>query len=165
LNGALSFQKILNNDDKANFSGDLNIYLPGLKSTHNSYLELDYRYQAVENDYLFLDTYAYAGHYMLGQSGDWIGGVKAYYEFPLWYPDLALGPFAFFKRLRMNVNYKVDVFPGNNKSDLLSRNSVGFMLVVDANYFRIVDFPIGIGVDFNIDDGDFTPISFSLVFQ
>lgn len=159
-----SVKKVINNNDQPVLSAGMDLYLPGLFPTHSTWFDLDYRCQADDSEYVFLDNYFYAGVIDPETTDDWITGVKAFYGFPLWYPDIAAGPFAFFKRLRMNLNYKVDVYPAFSTNDLTLNHSVGFELVTDARYFRLFDQPIGLGLDVGITDG-FGPLTFRIVLQ
>ena len=162
---AFSFQKTVNTADFPALSAQWNVYLPGLHPVHSSYLEFDFKYQDRNNEYLFPDTYAYAGGYDLRKTGNWIAGAKAYYAFPIVYPDLAVGPLAFVKRIRMNVNYKADVFPEAVSGDWEYDHTIGFQLVLDARYLRLFDLPLGIGVDYGLKRKDDIPISLYLVFE
>jgi hypothetical protein len=165
VDGALSVQKVINNDDQPMFAAGLNLYLPGWYITHSIWFDMDFRYMDKNNAYPFIDQYDYVPGSFPEKKGDWIAGVKAYYGFPLWYPDRSIGSLVFFKRLRMNLNYKLDAFPAYGSGEFLFYQSVGFELVTDARYFRLADQPIGIGIDLGVGPEGFGPLSFRIVLQ
>jgi hypothetical protein len=69
--------------------------------------------------------------------------MSANYTFPIWYPDLALGPIVNFQRLRGNLF--VDYAFGKTTSISRNYTSLGGELKVDLNVMRFLpQFNIGV---------------------
>jgi len=150
----LSLKKILNGSDKIEVLGNSRFYLPGVSNTHSTIIALDFRYLNKSNDYYFLNSYPYAGGYNPEISSDLISGLKLNYTLPLCYPDKHIGPFAFFKRIRMKTYYEVDFYGENHFADKDIRQNLGILFILDAKYFRLLDLPVMLGMNFINDEGD-----------
>lgn len=146
----LHAQKVLNNLDQPVLDTRIKFYLPGFFKTHSTFIDTEFRYQDRGNVYVFPDDLYYSSQFGQLLSADWRGVTKLYYALPLAYPDVALGPFAFLKRLRMDVNYQVSYYQsalvpeGFNYS-----HRVGASLIADATYFRLLEIPVGVDLGFN----------------
>lgn len=152
-----TFSKTLNNKDKVNISGNVNVYLPGIRPTHFIQLIAEYRYTDLQNEYHPLnDSYTVRG-FNSGYLSDHNLIPKVNYGFPVWYPDIALGPFVYFKRIRANLFYDIGLEWDLTQEDPFRQvHSTGIELLFDNRYFRLIDLSAGVRAGYkpvrHIDD-------------
>jgi hypothetical protein len=149
---------ILKMTDYVGFMSTLNFYLPGFINNHGvnfrlAVLSNSKKYTSV--DFSDLNTnYYFARSYNIITDVKRIAGLKINYTFPLMYPDKSLGKFIFFKRIRANIFYDHDIFSTFSDSVLSVHRTVGLEIRFDNVYFRDFSIPVGIGLDYKIDDKD-----------
>ncbi len=140
-----TISKTLNNEDKINFAGNLNVFLPGIKPTHYIQLIADYRYADLQNEYHPLNNSYYVRGFTSKFLSDQFFGPKINYGFPIWYPDIALGPFVYFKRIRANLFYDIGLEWDFTQAEQFRQvHSTGIELLFDNRYFRMIDLSAGI---------------------
>lgn len=91
------------------------LYLPGLFKHHFLYGRFDYQksYQAAETDvYTFRNAISKPRGYSYPNDGTFFT-VSANYAFPIWYPDIALGPVLNIQRIKANLFYDYGSGKGN----------------------------------------------------
>jgi hypothetical protein len=66
---------------------------------------------------------------------------------PLWYPDLALGPFFYFQRLKGSIFY--DYGQSKYQNQTTPYQSVGLELSTDFNFMRLNTVLLDMGVRFS----------------
>jgi hypothetical protein len=165
MTGNMSVQKVVNNTDLPVVDARLKFYFPGLFKTHSLFVDTEFRYQEEDNTYYFPNNLYYTSS-GFGSSlpSDWRSVSRVYYAFPLGYPDLAIGPFAFVKRLRMDLNYGVNLFQTADGSTYDYAHRAGFTLISDARYFRIFDLSFGMGFGVFFKEGEIKSFDFNLIF-
>ena len=151
------------------FQANGRLILPGIARTHATSLRAGYRREDSESSYKFRDLFPYARGYG-SVTGDeiWVLGVQ--YSFPIWLPDLPLGPFIFIKRLKGGPFFDISQSTLNRISDealtSLGLNtldgefpeitsefkSVGFDLRFDFRFLRLLDADVGVRYAYLIDD-------------
>jgi hypothetical protein len=126
------------------------LYLPGILKHHSLQLSLGYQEQNPLR-YMFSSRLSFPRGYA-AQRTYTLTAFTSDYTFPVCYPDLALGPVLYFKRIRGNLffDYAANSFKYVNSqkkvasaTDYLS--SVGIDLTTDFHFLRII-FPINAGV-------------------
>jgi len=128
------------------FQGGL--YLPGIGRHHHFLLKGGYQKQFPGRYFLPINRISFPRGYPSGVSGE-MSVFSADYAFPLTYPDLAMGPVIYLKRLRTDVFH--DMGYGNNVIEDAgtrytgSYNSTGLEVVADFHLGKIV-FPISAGI-------------------
>jgi hypothetical protein len=130
-----------------------NLYLPGIAKNHGLRLRGEWQKQDV-------DAYYFQNHLSMPRGYDYRTFIKmekfsADYVFPILYPDLAIGPFLYLKRIR--GNFFVDYMKGTEKYKLLDFKIVttdpeyllsqGLELYADYHVFRFI-FEFSSGVRF-----------------
>ena len=127
------------------------IYLPGLLRTHNFYLNGAYKKESLLDNYRFSDFYSYPRGYprLLGER---FWKVGANYSLPLAYPDVAIGPLAFLKRVKLNGFFDY----GNRKAGFpfaLDERyaSAGAELTVDIRAIRLLEIDFGLRYSYLFD--------------
>ena len=153
------------NDDEyvgSRFLGRADLYFPGLMRNHSFYVNTAYQ----KSD--FLDNYRYSDGFFYPRGYDALVHDEVYkigfnYSLPLFYPDLALGPFAFLKRVKTNLFFdygnrkinpfpdirEVEVSPGQMEDRLVylsldqAMKSAGVELTFDFRAFRLVEVDLG----------------------
>jgi len=150
------------------FTALSSFYLPGLLKHHSINIKLGYEKQRsdlAENYYLFQSSQSFP------RGQDYIAFNKistfnANYTFPIWYPDIHIGPIVYFKRLRTNLFYDYasanELFSNENRTI----QSVGAELFLQM-YFLRLGVPIEIGGRVSrLEDGTIKPefIMFSIPF-
>ena len=98
--------------------------------------------------YRFEDVFTNARGYGSGPF-ERIYRVSANYSLPLWYPDLALGSLAYFKRVRGNMFY--DFSEGRLLDEDTRLRSYGLELITDFRLIRLVDVGAGLRLGRKID--------------
>jgi hypothetical protein len=124
------------------------IYLPGLSGNHG--LKLYSAYQSKEQaDFSFSDKIRFArGH--SGNLNDQMFTFTSDYMFPLFYPDMNLGRWVYFKRFKLSLFYDFSYLSGlsSNNGSFTSYNyslqSAGFELTSDLHFLRFIA-PMEIG--------------------
>lgn len=138
------------------------LYWPGLFKTHSFFVTGGYRSEAFNNNYLFRDNFFYARGYDTQLLYDRISRLSFNYGFPLLYPDLPVGPFAFIKQLNLNLFYDVavaevdeifaaeslnntsfDNLRGSIESSSSTYRSLGAELTANFRAFRLLDVELG----------------------
>ncbi len=130
-------------------SGDVllaggDIYLPGLSRNHSLVFNVAYKQESLLDNYRFTDFYLYPrGYSRLSADEIWKFGIN--YSLPLWYPDLAIGPLAFLKRVKMNGFFDRGIrkagFPFDLNEDF---NSAGAELTFDIRALRLLEIDFGL---------------------
>jgi hypothetical protein len=138
------------------------LYWPGIFKTHSFFLTAAYRSEQFNNEYLFRDNFSYARGYGTQLIHDRISRISFNYKLPLLYPDLAVGPFAFIKRINTNLFFDIataeidEIFAAealNNTSFTNLRGSIeksstnyrslGAELTFEFRAFRLLDVELG----------------------
>ncbi len=114
------------------WSAEAYLYLPGLFKHHSVRLRGAYQDEEISN-YRFRSQVQYVRGYGYTSFRD-LTTFSANYALPLLYPDLALGPFLYFQRVRTNLFYDVGI--GSLPASSVTFNSVGLDLFVDYNIMR-----------------------------
>ncbi|SFH21612.1 TolB family protein [Pontibacter chinhatensis] len=110
------------------------LFFPGFGRTHSFKLRGAWKKEAVQQTYRFADDFVMPRGYKPDPFRE-IAVVSANYEFPVWYPDIALGPVAFLQRFRTNVFYDYsDVRLVAQQGNL---NSTGAELLIDLRFLRL----------------------------
>lgn len=122
------------------FSVEARSFYPGLTKNHG--IRLDLRYQ-IKNagDYYYTNLINMPRGY-LAQNYSEMAIAALNYKFPLAYPDLEMGRFLYFKRLKTNLF--VDYGFGNLKSETEKLLSYGFEFSTDVHILRFI-FPFDLG--------------------
>ncbi len=157
----------LNNTENNQWNILGRLHLPGILNTHAIWVEGNYRTQAINDSYRFVDDFQYARGY--GQfQGDEQWGFRTTYQLPLFYPDWGLGPIAFIQRFRLGVFADFSGVQILRELDGTRFNyaSYGIELSADVKWFRMFDLPVGIRVNYRRDYELFglgKPFSFGLI--
>ncbi len=104
------------------------------------------------NAYRFEDLFTNARGYS-SRPFERIYRISANYSLPIWFPDLAIGSLAYFKRLRGNIFY--DYSEGRLLGTDTRLRSYGLELITDFRLIRLVDVGAGIRVGRKIDDSEY----------
>lgn len=149
---------ILNMSDYVGLISSLDLYLPGFMNNHGINIRLamlsNSKKYTVDNFSDLNTNYYYARSYSIITDLNRIASIKLNYSFPLLYPDIAIGKFIFFKRIRANIFYDQDMFSTFSDSDISVRRTIGLEIKFDNVYFRDFNIPVGIGFDYKMDDKD-----------
>lgn len=146
-----TFSKTLNNDDKINISGNLRVNLPGLMATHFTQLIVDYKYTDLNNEYHPLDNSYYVRGFGAAFLSDQFFSPKINYGFPIWYPDIAIGPLVYFKRVRANLFYDLGFEQDFTQTDKLRQlQSAGIELLFDNRYLRFAELSMGVRIGYKL---------------
>lgn len=122
------------------------IYLPGI--IHHHSLQISFGYQEQKALYYFYPfTFLRFPRGYANISTSNLSVLTTDYSFPIAYPDLAIGPILYFKRIRGNLFYDVANFKyiSNKQWTKANLSSMGFDLTTDFHFLRII-FPINAGV-------------------
>ncbi|MCD6555795.1 MAG: PD40 domain-containing protein, partial [Bacteroidales bacterium] len=136
------------------FSAIASGYLPGIFKHHSLNLKIGYEQQRSDinnfNYYWFSSPQTYPRGYSFN-GFDQITTYQINYSFPVWYPDINIGPFVYFKRLRANVFYDYansdDIYMnqyGDFFTYLTKYQSAGLELFLQIYVLRLQE-PIEIG--------------------
>ncbi|MBV6647418.1 MAG: hypothetical protein KI790_18310, partial [Cyclobacteriaceae bacterium] len=161
-------------------------YFPGLFRNHSFNIRADFQVESFTDSYKFRDNFFYArGYGSVLHDRIWKVGVN--YALPLFYPDIALGPLAFIKRVKVNFFYDhsesttddipinelapiSDVsFTGSFNGSTRTFRSVGAELTFDTRLFRLLEVDMGVRYSYLLDDvglekHQFNFIVFSIAF-
>jgi hypothetical protein len=124
----------------------LTAYLPGLFRHHSLKVQLSFedgfsQRLSPARGYSSTDTY-YTYNSLIFTSYSSARKLSFDYAFPLLYPNLSLGPIAYFKRVRANIfydNFKYTPFAKTNIGDLEftdNLESVGAEIAIETNLLR-----------------------------
>ncbi len=164
------------------FQIDGRLLFPGLLKTHGTTFRFGYRQEDASDVYKFRDDFFYARGYtaLLGDE-IWRAGFE--YNLPLWLPDLALGPFAFIKRVKATAFYDImsnrlnpvrfsdlrELRPRSNEienralnSDPTQFSSVGADIRFDFRFMRLLDIDMGFRYSYLLDTSS-DPHQFDLI--
>ncbi|MCB9278779.1 MAG: PD40 domain-containing protein [Lewinellaceae bacterium] len=120
------------------------LYFPGLARNHSFYINLAYQQNDLLDNYRFPDFFPYPRGYD-GLLGTRVFKAGANYSLPLAYPDLAIGPLAFVKRIKVNGFF--DYGRRENDSPFTGSNqfsSTGLELRFDVRLLRLVEADLGL---------------------
>jgi len=135
-----------NQGERFTVSGSL--FFPGFTRNHSLFFRGAYQNEDIVDAFRFEDIFIDARGYGSGPFES-IYRLSANYTLPLWYPDLALGSLAYFKRLRANLFY--DYSEGKILDNDFLRRSFGVELQTDFRLIRLVDVGMGIRVGYQTD--------------
>lgn len=132
------------------FSSQLQLYLPGIGQHHSLLARVGLERQTPRN-YYFQSRLAFPRGYSYRHS-KYFYRAALDYQFPLLYPDLALGPILYFKRLRTNLFY--DYGRRRLPDDPEELRSVGGELIFDLHplTFKYLELALGIRYAYRIED-------------
>jgi hypothetical protein len=144
----VSFQKAID-DNPLKFVAISQIFFPGFLKAQSFNIQLSYKQEEVINTYRYIDNFNYPRGYT-PTPFETIYGFAANYEFPLWYPDLAAGPVAFFQRIRLNLFYDYSIGKVLNNNTTLS--STGAELFADFRMFRLFQVSAGMRYSYTFNN-------------
>ncbi|MEM9329503.1 MAG: hypothetical protein AAGA85_27835, partial [Bacteroidota bacterium] len=143
-------------------------FLPGIVRTHSLSVRPGIKFEDMSDTYKFRDNFFYARGW--GASfADRVWRIGVDYTFPVWLPDIALGPFIFIKRVKLSPFYDFSQSTFNSRSlDELEpltrqsftgelagftedRSSVGAELRFDIRVLRLLEADIGIRYNYLIE--------------
>lgn len=134
-------------------SGTASLYFPGVVKHHSlfGYFAVQEMLNALEfrdGEYFFRNTIPLPRGTSVSRFKTTISG-SVNYTMPLWYPDIALGPFLNIQRVRLNVfsdyAYGMRRFYNRQSPQAQSYHTVGGELVFDLNLMRFLpQFDIGV---------------------
>ncbi len=130
------------------FSATSTLYFPGLFKHHFLYTRLSYQksLQGMETDlYSFRNRIAKPRGYDYPDDGKF-WSVSFNYAFPVWYPDLALGPILNIQRIKMNAFFDLGRGQGELYSYLPDGRPYGMSMWND----RYQSFGVETSMDFNL---------------
>ncbi len=135
------------------------LFFPGFARTHSLNFRGAWKKEAVQQTYRFPDDFVMPRGYRPDPFRE-IAVVSANYEFPVWYPDISLGPVAFLQRLRTNLFFdysKVKLVEQQGKL-----NSTGAELLIDLRFLRLFSSTLVFRYNytFNDDLAETTPFQF-----
>lgn len=144
----LRLRKQLSNElsggDVVNVNGSL--FLPGIAKTHSFFVTGAFQQEGSLDNYRYSDLFNYPRGYNSSLRRDQFVKVGLNYSLPLWYPDIAVGPLAFVKRVKANMFYDYgrasfdsEVFNGSDRI-----NSVGLELGFDFRAIRLLEIDLGL---------------------
>jgi hypothetical protein len=138
------------------FLGIFNLYLPGFAKNHSMYASFAYQNETFKNGYKFVNYFPYSRGY-----GSWFeDNATRYgfnYTFPVAYPDVAIGPLLFFKRIKANLFYDVtrlnsdliNAFNGVANTRLMQ--STGVELTFNVRALRLLEIDMGVRYSYLLD--------------
>ena len=106
---------------------------PGLARHHSLQLRGNYQRQNIDN-YIFGSPLQFPRGYTY-RTNDTFYSFTTQYALPIWYPDLSLGPFLYFQRLKGNIFY--DYGQSEYRNQVTPYRSVGLELSTDFNFMRL----------------------------
>ena len=144
----VTYKKIMDYDkyDGFIFSSVASFYLPGILPHNSIKLSASYEEQLTynpndQNIYYFNSLVKFPRGYE-AVTLDKIYKYSADYQLPIWYPDISVGPLAYFKRIKLGAFY--DYADGYLANASKNYQSVGGSISFKLNFFRIkYDFDIG----------------------
>lgn len=130
-----------------NFVTRGDFFFPGLVRNHGFYVNLGYQRMDELDNYRFSNFFVYPRGYG-AFSADEVLRIGVNYSLPLAYPDLALGPIAFVKRIKLNVfgDYgQLDFDPAQ------TFRSAGAELRFDVRMLRVLEVDLGVRYSYLLD--------------
>ena len=127
------------------------IYLPGFLKTHASQFQVSYQKEAYLDNYKFPNTFFNPRGYGAQIGDQWLK-YSVDYKLPIWYPDMAIGPLAFFQRLSAHLFYDtatISLKEPFNQNNLL--RSTGIELIFDVRLIRLLDVKAGVRYSYAFD--------------
>jgi len=106
---------------------------PGLARHHSFQVRGNYQHQNNDN-YIFNSPLRFPRGYSY-RTNDSFYGFTTQYALPIWYPDLALGPFLYFQRIKGNIFY--DYGQSEYRKQVSPYRSLGLELSTDFNFMRL----------------------------
>ena len=154
----LNYKKAIHNLPERLSTG-AHFYFPALSKTHSLNLHGFYNKEEIKNAYRFAGTTIVPRGYD-AEPFDEIYVTRSNYELPLWYPDISVGGFAFFQRLRTNLFFDHGVAQRQSKEYQL--NSAGAELFIDLRALRLFGMTLGFRYSqiFNEGEVNTTPFQF-----
>lgn len=125
------------------------LYFPGMFRTHSFNLRFGWKKEEVIDTYRFIDDFIMPRGYEPAPYNV-TQVASANYELPLWYPDVAAGPVAFFQRLR--ANFFLDYGEGSTSDFVQPMTSAGGELLVDLRLFRLFQMTLNLRFNAPFDD-------------
>ncbi len=147
------------------------VYIPGFFKHHSINVKAGYEQQRSDKDFNKNNYYWFSspqsfprGH--IYYAFNKLSSVSINYSLPLWHPDINIGPFVYFKRIRANMffDYVSINHLGNDKTEGFS--SVGLEMFFQVNLLRLGE-PVELGGRVSyLPDGSIVPefIMFSIPF-
>ncbi len=135
------------------FSSNLSLYYPGLWRHHSLMISAALERHEMDNYYFQWEVMDSRGYRIEDWSYDeYFYRLSLDYQFPLLYPDLALGSIIYFKRIRSDLFYDYGVRSMNPNL----RRSIGYELLFDLHLLNLVyvQFEMGIRYSYLIDEKD-----------
>ncbi len=120
--------------NSAQFAGEGNLFLPGLFRHHHIRLRNGYQRQQIDN-YRFATPLLFPRGYFYTPYRDFVNGAVQY-AFPIWYPDIAVGPFFNVQRIKADTFYDYGYGFADGRFDARWFQSVGVDLTADFNLLR-----------------------------
>jgi hypothetical protein len=119
------------------FASEANLFFPGLFRHHSLQLRIGAQFEDAQN-YIFRSPLFFPRGYAYRSYQQFYNGAVQY-RFPIFYPDLALGPVINIQRIKANLFY--DYGQGINANFIEGRpdrtyNSLGIDLTTDFNFMR-----------------------------
>ena len=124
-------------------SGGARIYIPGLFLHHGIRIDVNRQVKS-PGDYTYSNQIAMPRGY-LSVNKNALTCFALNYKFPFAYPDIALGPIVYLKRLKANLFY--DGGEGVTNGESLKLQSTGVEITSDLHVLRFI-FPLDIGIRF-----------------
>lgn len=127
------------------------IQLPGIMPNHATSIQVTFQKESYLDNYKFPNTFFNPRGYG-SQTGDSWLKYTLDYKIPIWYPDLALGPLAFFKRVSTHFFYdtaKITLEEPFNQKNWI--RSAGVELIFDVRVIRLLDVRAGFRYSYALD--------------
>jgi hypothetical protein len=171
-----------NQADYLNINGT--VFLPGFMKTHSFYVNAATQRESFESQYKFRDNFFYARGYF-ATPHERVNRIGFNYELPLLYPDIALGPIFFIKRIKSNFFFDLsaalsfdsaigDLTPitpvtlsGAFGVPLNYYQSYGAEVTFDFRFIRLLDMDLGFRVSRLLDEqsGINSPTQFDFIIR
>lgn len=143
----------INSGEVFSYSGDF--FFPGLSRNHSFFLNTAYQKENYTDRYKFRNTFFYSRGYG-SIASDNVYKIGLNYTLPLLYPDLALGPLVFVKRIKANFFYDFTRGDISSWEPLAARTrdirSAGMELTFDLRVVRLLEINTGIRYSYRLDD-------------
>ncbi|WP_137090483.1 BamA/TamA family outer membrane protein [Mangrovivirga cuniculi] len=138
------------------------IFVPGLFKHHSFKIRGSGYWQQLtgESLYIFSNRVPLVRGYSNILFGNY-GMFSLEYSLPLWYPDIKIGPFIYFKRFRGSIYYDRGKGVNNENNFILHQESYGGTIKTDLNIMRLRrDMVIGVDINYRPDTKN---VSYNLV--
>ena len=131
------------------------VFLPGLQRNHGITLNFMMQDEQVLDNYRFSDLFSYPNGYSRNIIADRITKFSVNYVFPLLYPDIAIGPLAFIKRIKAKLFFdygrvELNSFPFIPTT--MDMRSTGIDLGIDLRVLRRLEVDMGIRYSYLMDE-------------